>query len=140
MNLSEHFTLEECVASQTATRLGIAEQFTPPESVIDSMKLLAEKVMEPVRAQFGSYTPSSCYRCPKLNKAVKGSATSQHVKGEAIDIDLGRDRNAKLLIWAQFAFDFDQIINEFPDAQGRPSWVHISYKAVGNRKQVLTIK
>jgi len=140
MQISEHFSLHECTASQTATRLGIKEQFTPPQNVIDSMKLLAENVMEPVRAEFGSFTPSSCYRCPALNKAVKGSATSQHVKGEAVDIDLGRDKNLLLLEWAKNNLTFDQLLKEFPDAQGRPSWVHISYKPTGNRKQFLTIK
>jgi hypothetical protein len=79
---------------------------------------------------------NSFYRSQLLNVKVGGSATSQHVKGEAIDISAGNKvENKKLFDWICANLDFDQCINEY-DFQ----WVHISYKAKGNRKQILVVK
>lgn len=137
--ISKHVSLKEATTSQTATRLGIYN--TPDEQTIERMKIVAEKCFEPIRAWYGKpLTVSSFYRCPELNKAVKGSKTSQHVKGEAIDIDTGsRAENKKLLEWAKANLVFDQLIYEFGDETG-PEWVHISFSLSGNRNQYLVIK
>ena len=139
MNISEHITLKEATTSQTATRLGIDN--TPDAQTIERMKIVAENCFEPIRSWYGKpLTVSSFYRCPELNKAVKGSKTSQHVKGEAIDIDTGsRSDNKKLLEWAKANLVFDQLIYEFGDETG-PEWVHISFSLSGNRNQYLVIK
>lgn len=136
--ISEHISLEEATKSQTAIRLGIDN--TPNEDVIKRMKLVAEKCFEPMRVWYGKpLKVSSFYRCPALNKAVKGSKTSQHIKGEAIDIDTGsRTENKKLLLWAKENLIYDQLINEYPNSEG-PSWVHISFTLNGNRNEFLTI-
>lgn len=140
--LSPNFTLHELLRSQTATRRDFIEQFNPPETVIDSLVVLCKKLLEPIRQLYGApITISSGYRCPRLNKAVGGASNSQHMTGEAADIDFGtREENLKLfqLIqeWQQRGFiEFDQCINEYDGA-----WVHVSYKRIGkNRKQVLNI-
>ena len=139
MNISEHITLKESTTSQTATRLGIDN--TPDAQTIERMKIVAEKCFEPIREWYGKpLKVSSFYRCPELNKAVKGSKTSQHVKGEAIDIDTGsRAENKKLLEWAKANLVFDQLLWEFGDETG-PEWVHISFSLIGNRNQYLVIK
>jgi zinc D-Ala-D-Ala carboxypeptidase len=140
MQLSKNFILEELVRSQTATRLGIKEQFTPPAEVVENLKMICENILEPVRVwNRAGFVPSSGYRCPKLNKVVKGKPSSQHLKGEAVDIDLGRDKNVLLLNWIKDNLKFDQLINEYPDEKGRPSWVHVSLKKSQNRGQVITI-
>jgi zinc D-Ala-D-Ala carboxypeptidase len=51
MILSKNFTLKELVASQTADRKGINNN--PNEDQINSLKLLCEKVLQPVRDHFG---------------------------------------------------------------------------------------
>lgn len=139
MNISTHITLKEATTSQTATRLGIDN--TPDTQTIERMKVVAEKCFEPMREWYGKpLTVSSFYRCPELNKAVGGSKTSQHVKGEAIDIDTGsRTENKKLLEWAKANLIFDQLLYEFGDETG-PEWVHISFSLSGNRNQYLIIK
>jgi hypothetical protein len=83
-------------------------------------------------------TFNSFYRSPKLNTAIGGSATSQHVRGEAIDLD-SKDNafNKDIFDYIVKNLDFDQVIAECPDKEGKPSWVHVSYKKTGNRKQVL---
>jgi hypothetical protein len=73
-----------------------------------------------------------------LNTAIGGSQTSQHSKGEAMDIDTASDNN-KLFDYIKDKLDFDQLIFEFP-VNGIASWVHVSYKKSGNRKQVLVAK
>jgi hypothetical protein len=67
---------------------------------------------------------------------VKGSKTSQHVEGKAIDMDAGsKEENKKLFDWCKANLVFDQIINEYDY-----SWVHISYNASKNRNQILIVK
>jgi len=140
MNISEHITFEEAIKSQEAARKGINN--LPPDNVIPKMELVANKCFEPMRKYYGKpLIVSSFYRSPELNASIGGSPTSQHCKGEAIDIDTGdRHSNYLLMMWAKENLKFDQLICEYPNAQGYPSWVHISYKAVGNRQQFITIK
>ncbi len=87
MNLSKNLTLFEMTRSETAKRKGIDN--TPGAQEIENMKILAEKIFQPIREHFGvPIYISSGYRSKKLNKAIGGSSTSQHCKGEAIDIDM----------------------------------------------------
>ena len=139
MNISEHITLEEATRSQTATRNGIDN--VPNADIIERMKLVAEACFEPIRKWYGKpLRVSSFYRCDALNKAVNGSKTSQHVKGEAIDIDTGsRAENKKLFEWAKQNLVFDQLIYEYPNDEG-PSWIHISFTKGQNRNQTITVK
>lgn len=141
MNISKHISLNEATRSQTATRKGIKN--IPNEVQLEAMKLVAETCFEPIRNHFGvPLTISSFFRCEALNVAVGGSKTSQHCKGEAIDIDADGSSitNKQVFEWAKANLKFDQLINEYPDEAGNPAWVHISFSKHGNRNQVLTIK
>ena len=131
MNLSAHVTLAEFQNSPTATIRGINNKMS--ESQIASAKLLCENVFEPLRLYLN--TPikiSSGFRCLQVNRLIGGSATSQHTKGEAMDIKI----DAKGFYFIKDKLDFDQLIWEFGNDE-QPSWVHVSYKKSGNRKQVL---
>jgi len=130
MNLSAHVTLAEFQSSPTATTHGINNQMN--ESQIASAKLLCENVFEPLRIHLN--TPikiSSGFRSAQLNKMIKGSSTSQHCKGEAMDIKIG----AKGFDFIKDKLEFDQLIWEFGNEEN-PQWVHVSYSK-RNRKQVL---
>jgi uncharacterized protein YcbK (DUF882 family) len=134
-NVSKHITLDEATNSNTAIRNGINNN---PDSVtFERMKLVANKCFEPLREWYGKPIKiNSFYRSQLLNVKVGGSATSQHVKGEAIDISAGNKvENKKLFDWICANLDFDQVINEYDF-----TWVHISYKSKGNRKQILVVK
>jgi len=138
MKLSRHLRLAEMIRSESAKRLGISNQ--PTDEHIENMKRLAMMVFEPIRAKFD--TPiyiSSGYRSEKLNKAIKGALTSQHCTGEAVDIDMDGSSvitNADVFHYIKDNLEFDQLIWEFGDGNN-PDWVHVSYKDVGNRKEVL---
>lgn len=139
--ISKHINLYEACKSQIAERYGISN--FPSANEIKAMKLVAEKCFEPIREHFN--TPiaiSSFYRCEELNKKVKGSKTSQHIKGEAIDIDadiFGGVTNKQIFDFAKNNLKFDQLIWEYGDDKS-PAWVHISYKKQGNRQQVIRVK
>jgi len=123
MNLSEHFNLDEMTDSQTAVRLSIDEQFSPPESIKQNLTDLCIHVLEPIRTLTESpIRISSGFRCERLNEAIGGAKTSQHVKGQAVDFTC-KDFTVEELytIIKQSDILFDQLIQEF----GR--WVHISY-------------
>lgn len=141
--LSKHFSLEEMLASHIAKTMRIAEQQSPSAVVISNLQALCMHVLEPIRTLAGMPIKiSSGYRCPALNAAVKGSNTSQHLKGEAADIDLGSRSANKILFETikKSGIVWDQMIWEYGDEKG-PDWVHISYKAnARNRMQVIRIR
>ena len=123
-NISKHITYKEATRSNTAVRLGIKNE--PNDVELTAMKLVAEKVFEPLHEWYGKpITVSSFFRSSKVNKAVKGSLTSQHTKGEAIDIDTQND-NTKLFMYIKDKMAFDQLIYEFGDDKN-PAWVHVSF-------------
>ena len=141
MKLSENFSLQELLKSQTALRKGIDNKPAHPE-IITNLQVLCEKVLQPVRDHFAKpVVINSGYRCPKLNKAVGSSSKSQHTKGEAADIEIPGVSNKELAEYIEDNLPFDQLILEFYNGVDPSSgWVHVSYvNDSDNRKQTLTI-
>lgn len=134
MKLTENLSLNEATKSNTATRLGIDN--TPPPAIVERMIETAEKIFQPLRDALGPIRVSSFYRSPDLNRAIGGSKTSQHCKGEAIDMQAITATNKILFNSACDLEDFDQIIWEFGTLE-EPDWVHVSYSKTHNRKQIL---
>jgi hypothetical protein len=140
MHLSEHFSLEEATASQTATRLGIKNEPTPP--ILDNMQRAA-KGLELVRALLGcAVLVSSWYRCLRLNRSIGSSDTSAHTRGWAIDFSSPRFGTPRAIVEAisKSSIAFDQLILEGV-SKDKPhgAWVHISFDPK-MRRQVLTMK
>jgi len=138
MQLSKHLALAEVMRSETAKRKGISNMPTPEH--IENFKKLAENVFEPIREHFGVPVHlSSGYRSAALNKAVGGASSSQHCKGEAIDIDMDGTTvtNKQIFEFVRDNVNFDQMIWEF-GTDANPDWVHVSYNSDGaQRKQIL---
>ena len=136
--ISKHISYKEGVHSNTAIRRGIDN--TPTDDQLYFMEIVAEEVFEPLREWVGGPIKiNSFYRCPELNTAIGGSATSQHCKGQAIDIDdtFGKATNAEMYNFIKEHLDFDQMIWEFGD-DDNPAWVHVSYvSAEKNRNRCL---
>ena len=136
MKLSTHLDLSEVIRSDSAKRNGISNMPTPEH--IENFKLLAEKIFEPVRKHFDvPIRISSGYRSKELNAKIGGSATSQHCKGQAIDIDNDGTTitNKQVFDYIKDNLPFDQLIWEFGN-EDNPDWVHVSYVPNG-RKQIL---
>jgi len=138
MQLTTNFSLHELTKSETALRMGFDN--TPGEVETENLRLLAEKVLQPVRDHFGKGVKvNSGFRSPESNAAVGGSKTSDHCKGQAADIEIPGVPNAELAQWIMDNLEYTQLILEFytpgiPDS----GWVHVSYDPDNLKKQELT--
>ncbi|MEQ3138791.1 D-Ala-D-Ala carboxypeptidase family metallohydrolase [Bacteroides intestinalis] len=131
----KYFTIAELCKSNTADQLGIDNRCRKEDVV--NMTALVDNVLDPLREAYGKpIRVNSGFRCPALNKAVKGSATSDHMTGRAADITGGSPKENKKLFYMiqSLGLPFDQLIDEKNFA-----WVHVSYREGANRKQVLAL-
>ena len=135
MKLSDNFSLNEFTKSQVALRNNIDN--TPSEEVIENLKALCKNVLQPIRDYF--LMPvfiSSGFRCVELNKKIGSSISSQHVQGQAADIEIFGISNKELSDWIADNCEYDQLILEFHNEDDPNSgWVHVSYNKENNRKQ-----
>jgi len=136
MNLSRNFTLQELIKSDTAIRKGIDNN--PNADQIEKLKLLCERVLQPVRDQFGRVKVTSGYRSPELCLAIGSSVNSQHTKAEAADFEVIGVDNAELADWVYKCCETDQLILEYY-TPGEPNsgWVHASYVEFNPRRQYM---
>tara|TARA_R110000803_G_scaffold5959_1_gene19553 strand:- start:277 stop:738 length:462 start_codon:yes stop_codon:yes gene_type:complete len=139
MKLSNHLTLQEATKSATAIRKGIYN--LPVDEHLAALVNTANKIFEPIRNHFNvPIGISSGYRSNALNDAIGGSKTSQHSKGEALDIDAdiyGGITNKQIFDFVKDNLEFDQLIWEF-GTDNEPNWIHVSIKHYGEqRKQIL---
>jgi hypothetical protein len=138
MILSKNFTLSELIKSADAIRKGL-DNF-PSQQVVDNLTLLATNVLQPVRDYYARpITINSGYRSPVVNASVGGSATSDHCKGMAADIEIAGIDNAVLAQYISTTYKFTQVILEFyTPGVASSGWVHVSYDANNLKGQVLT--
>lgn len=129
--LSPHFSLEELVISQTASRMRLDN--TPSPEVLELMRTVLAPGLEEVRTLLGSPMHiDSGFRSAAVNRAVGGVSDSAHVLGYAADFICpvaGYPIDLCALI-AHSPIKFDQLIEE-------GTWVHISFDP-RLRGQVLT--
>ena len=117
--ISKHISYKEGVYSTTALRRNIANN--PNEEQLKNMKLIAEKIFEPLRAWVGGPIKiNSFFRGADLNKAI------------------GHKTNAEMYYYIKDNLDFDQMIWEFGD-DNNPNWLHISYVSHRPNRKKLTI-
>ena len=138
MNLSPNFTLLEMTKSEFALRNYIDN--TPNEEQIQALMALAQNVLQPVRDNFKKGVKcNSGFRAPAVNRAVGGSPTSDHCKGQAADIEIPGVSNYELAKWIVDNLKFTQVILEFY-TQGVPDsgWVHVSYDPSKLKNEALT--
>ena len=127
MDITDNFTLEElCRTSKPYDN-------TPNESQVEALRALAENVLQPLRNLYGKpIIVNSGFRSAMVNKAVGGSPTSQHLRGEAADLNC--ENNKKLYELILYNLEYDQLINEYDY-----SWIHVSFTTRrNNRNQRLT--
>jgi zinc D-Ala-D-Ala carboxypeptidase len=138
VQLSKNLSLREATKSVTALRLGVDN--TPEEYEIKNLERIAHAIFQPLRDHFDTpIAVTSGFRSKALNEAVGGSKYSQHITGEALDLDAhvyGGVSNAELFDFIATRLEFDQLIWEFGDDE-EPAWVHVSLKREGNRGRKL---
>lgn len=138
MRLTAHFDLSEFTRSESAKREGLDN--TPTPEHLENIKILCEKVLEPIRLRFGSINISSGYRGKLLNHFIGGAVNSDHCVGRAADIDMDDVgtgvTNTEIFNYIKDNLDYDQLIWEFGNKE-KPDWVHVGYRLNENRKQTL---
>jgi hypothetical protein len=137
MQLSKNFSLPEMVKSQAAIRLGLKNEPGPEE--IANLKALCVFILQPLRDRFGPITVTSGFRSHGINRMIGGARNSQHVLGQAADIEApSMSTYALANAVMNMGLPFDQLILEFYES-GVPDsgWVHVSYRPKG-RREVLT--
>jgi len=139
MKLSKNFSLAEMTKSQTAARMGLDNN--PSEDEQENLRLLCERVLQPVRDHFNkTVTISSGFRNIILSQKIGSSAKSQHCAGEAADFEIFGVPNNEVSDWIKENMMFDQLILEFWEpGQPNAGWIHVSYKKEinSNRKEYL---
>ena len=137
--ISKHVSYKEATHSATALRRNLDN--TPNKEQLQCMKDIAENLFEPLRKWVGGPIKiNSFFRGEPVNKAIGGSTRSQHMKGQAMDIEdtFGYKTNAEMYYYIKDNLDFDQMIWEFGDDKN-PNWVHISYVTHRPNRKKLTI-
>ena len=109
-----------------------------PVEIQANMRLLVDKVLDPLREKVGAIIVNSGYRSPEYNKKVGGVPTSQHCKGQAADIVFKTANIDEVFALIRRELSFDQVILENSDNGSR--WIHVSYSKNGNRRQALIAK
>ena len=138
LKLSKNFTLGEVVNSYLANRLNIDN--SPTEEDIYKLWIVVNKIAQPIRDYYNKPTfISSGFRCLELNQALGSSDNSQHIKAEALDLEVLGISNYDLSIWVRDNLEFDQLILEKHDLNIPSSgWVHCSYNIFNNRNESLS--
>lgn len=131
----KHFKFIEMIRSSKANECGI-DNWPKDADIMDNI-IFTMECLDKIREEYGlPLSVSSGYRCPELNRAVGGSKTSQHMKGQAADINLGSvEKNRAFFNWCQANINdlpIDQLIDE-----SHYSWVHLSFTKENQRHQVL---
>jgi len=137
--ISKHVSWHEGTYSRTGERRGLDN--TPDEEQVKRMKEVAENLFEPLREWVGGPIKiNSFFRGEPVNTAIGGSTRSQHMKGQAIDIDdtFGHKTNAEMYHYIKDNLDFDQMIWEF-GTDKNPNWLHISWVSHRPNRKKLTI-
>ena len=111
--LSPHFRLREFERSQIANRFDI-DNTVQEKQIYNNLILLCENVLEPIRKHYGvPISPTSGYRCLELNRKLRSSDKSQHIKGQAADIELSIVSNYELGGWIRDNLDYDTVLLVF---------------------------
>ncbi len=137
-----YFTLQELLKSDTAKRKGIDN--TPSFEVVDHLRELTGKILDPLRAAWGKpIRVSSGYRSPKLNAAVKGSETSVHMLGYAADLQtsgsFNKFRDFVVEWFRSTCTKFDQILLE-RDAKTGTQWIHVGlFDNYGRQRGIIKV-
>lgn len=133
-----NFTITELIKSPTADRMKIDNN--PSGVIIQRLMDLIKNVLQPIRDAYGKpIYVSSGYRCEKLNKAVGGVPTSQHVRGEAADIYVKGDNKELFIVIKKLIDDGKITVGQLIDEYNY-KWIHISLPSKKHKNQILHIK
>ena len=138
--LSQNFKLKEFEKSFVAKRKNI-DNCVHDKETFKSLEKLCKNIVQPIRNYYKiPFSPNSGYRSITLNRYIGSSDTSQHVLGQAVDLEIPGVNNEELFNFIKDELDFDQVILEYYDGVDPSSgWVHVSYVSnKDNRNRAMT--
>ena len=144
-SIGRHFKLKHLIYSNTAKNNSInnfpgVDNSPSQTEVIENLRSLMEVVIDPIVDVYPNLIITSGYRCITLNSRLGGSNTSQHVFGQAVDIQIPGLTTAEVYNYIYYQVTgWDQLIWEYPE-RGGSSWVHVSYSSRNRRKTTLASK
>ena len=128
--LTTNFTLDEL----TRTRFSLDN--TPGPKVVENLRTLCEKVLQPLRDAVGPVNVTSGYRSKLVNEAANGARNSDHLWGYAADLQSPDGDHRKIYDWLKANAMFSQLIYEFGNDK-QPQWVHVSYNPKDLKREIL---
>lgn len=132
--MGERLTANFTLAELTKTRFDLDN--TPSPQVVDNLRTLCEKVLQPLRDAVGPVNVTSGYRSKLVNQAVNGARNSDHLWGYAADLQSPDGDHRKIYDWLKANAMFSQLIYEFGNDQ-QPQWVHVSYNPKDLKREIL---
>ncbi len=130
-NLSPNYTIRNLSAGAVFPHRVAAQAGLSVQDILCNMQALAVNILEPLRAEYPGFNINSGFRI--------GSGTSQHGRGQAVDVQWpgkpAADYN-EIATWCITNLPFDQFIFE----HGNSIWIHLSYNRLSNiqRNIILT--
>jgi len=128
--LSPNFTVGSLTVGCALSHYSLRPQLgLTTNQIVCNMRQLCVNVLEPLKAQFPNMFLTSGFR--------HGSGSSQHNKGQAVDVQLSGTNFQQQWDGSQWVAEnltYDQFILEL----GNNYWYHLSYSNGSNRQQVLT--
>ena len=124
--LSASFTIRNLTIGAVFAHNIVAQNGLTVADIICNLKGVAENILEPLNRQFPGVRVNSGFR--------KGTGTSQHNKGMAIDVQWPGIRPSEYTaraLWVRQNLPFDQLIFE----HGNSIWLHISYNRTTARQR-----
>lgn len=144
--LTKEFILDKYTVSETAKRKGYTEQYKPPKDIVQDLEAVHNAIIVPLinsGVLRGKLYCNSAYRCGRVNYSVGGAVNSQHLYGQAMDLEYYEDDKEQNLILhdaiKSLDLPFDQMIREFGTVSN-PAWIHVSHKKDGNNRKQCLIK
>ena len=128
IQISKDFKFSELLSSQTARVRNIREQFCPPLYVVQNLIYITTHYLQPLRDACGVVYITSGYRCNRLNNLVKGSCTSAHLFGFAVDFTV-KDMDAAVSFLK--SYNFDQLIVY-------DTFIHLGLHFLKERNQIIS--
>lgn len=124
MQITAHFSTDEFIASPIAIKNNVDNRV--PIGLRNNIYYMCY-MLELIRKYYAlPIRITSGYRCPELNQLVGGSPSSAHMQALAVDIDNGKEENARLyyllLAFKSLGFPLKTVINE-----NDFSWIHITF-------------
>tara|TARA_Y100000296_G_scaffold11209_1_gene12962 strand:+ start:149 stop:688 length:540 start_codon:yes stop_codon:yes gene_type:complete len=140
--IGKYFKLKHLIWSNTAKNNSInnmpgVDNSPSQTTVIENLRGLMTNVVDKIVAIYPNLIINSGYRCLALNSHLKGSSTSQHVYGQAVDIKVPGLTSAQLYNYIYNNIEkWDQLVWEYPE-RGSKSWVHVAYSPRNKRRTTL---